>query len=200
MPTRLTRMMFPFPQGRWLALAASVCAVSGCAYLPSVDSVFGAITPYRVEIVQGNVVTSEQLARIQPGASRLQVRDALGTPLITDPFHADRWDYVFTIRRRGTEPQRLGIVLMFEGETLKTIEAPPLPSENEFVASISKVKPGGNRALVLSEEERKALPPPNPPGPATAEAFRPDREYPPMEDAQIVLELPSPATPAPKTP
>jgi outer membrane protein assembly factor BamE len=51
--------------------------------------------------VQGNVVTSEQVARVKPGMTRAQVRDILGTPLLTDPFHADRWDYLFTIRRQG---------------------------------------------------------------------------------------------------
>ena len=58
--------------------------------------------PYRIDVAQGNVVTKEQLARVSPGMSRLQVRDILGSPLLTDPFHADRWDYVFTIKRPGT--------------------------------------------------------------------------------------------------
>jgi outer membrane protein assembly factor BamE len=68
------------------------------------------VTPYRIEIVQGNVVTRSRPARVKPGMTRAQVRDMLGSPLLTDPFHADRWDYVFTIRRQGTEPQRRSIV------------------------------------------------------------------------------------------
>ncbi|NJN40391.1 MAG: outer membrane protein assembly factor BamE, partial [Gammaproteobacteria bacterium] len=71
--------------------------------LDRTDTVVGALTPYRIDIVQGNVITREQAALIRPGLSRLQVRDVLGTPLIADPFHAQRWDYIFTLRRAGTD-------------------------------------------------------------------------------------------------
>ena len=61
----------------------------------------------------------------------------LGSPLLTDLFHADRWDYVFTIRRQGAEPQSRAIVALFEGDRLKSIETGgDLPTEREFVASI----------------------------------------------------------------
>ena len=76
-------------------------ALAGCQSLQTSDSFLGIITPYKVEVVQGNVVTSEQVALVKPGQTRAQVRDFLGSPLLTDPFHADRWDYVFTIRRQG---------------------------------------------------------------------------------------------------
>ena len=78
----------------------------------------GVITPYRIDIVQGNVVTKEQLALVKPGMTREQVRDMLGSPLLTDVFHADRWDYIFTIRRPGAQPQRRSIVAQFKGDRL----------------------------------------------------------------------------------
>ena len=53
------------------------------------------ITPYRMEIQQGNFVTQEMVAQLKPGMTKEQVRFALGTPLLTDIFHADRWDYVY---------------------------------------------------------------------------------------------------------
>lgn len=188
--------MFLYRIGGAAATAVAAAATGGCAYLPSADGVFGAVTPYRVEIVQGNVVTREQLARIKPGSSKLQVRDALGTPMLIDPFHIDRWDYVFTIRRRGTDPQRISVVLQFKGDVLDAIDAPELPTENEFVASISRTDPPKVlRALAISDDQRRALPPPLPPTPATAEAFRPEREYPPLDAAQVVIDLQ--ATPAP---
>ncbi|UUX95895.1 outer membrane protein assembly factor BamE [Aquabacterium sp. J223] len=172
-------------QASAVALAGLLLALAGCSSAPT-DRVLGLLTPYRVDIVQGNVVTQEQIAAVRPGMSRLQVRDVLGSPLLTDPFHADRWDYVFTIRRPGAEPQRRHIVLQFDGETLKTVEAPPLPTEREFVTSITpqrflnpKVPP-----LELTEERRQALPKP----PAAAGAAPspeapqgPAREYPPLE-------------------
>ena len=60
---------------------------------------------YKIDIVQGNFVSREQAAALKPGMSRAQVRDILGTPLLTSVFHADRWDYVFTFKRQGVEPQ-----------------------------------------------------------------------------------------------
>ena len=51
--------------------------------------------------MQGNFVSKEQVEALRPGMSRQQVRDILGTPLVTSVFHADRWDYVFTIKRQG---------------------------------------------------------------------------------------------------
>src|SRR5678815_1208073 len=87
-----------------LALASAALLLAGCSSLQSSQGFLSRITPYRLEIVQGNVVTQEQAAQIKPGMNRAQVRDILGSPLLTDPFHADRWDYVFSIRRRGTEP------------------------------------------------------------------------------------------------
>ncbi|HEY0858531.1 MAG TPA: outer membrane protein assembly factor BamE, partial [Albitalea sp.] len=143
------------------ALAASL-ALAGCQSLQSSDNFLGVITPYKVEVVQGNVVTQEQAAAIKPGMSRAQVRDILGSPLLTDPFHKDRWDYVFTIRRQGAEPQHRKIVVLFDGETLKSIDTGgDLPAEREFVASIDTFKTSRNAPpLELTEEQVKALPVP----------------------------------------
>lgn len=165
-------------------LALLPALLAGCGSLQSTDdNLFGLITPYRIEIVQGNVVTREQLAQVKTGMTRAQVRDILGSPLLTDLFHADRWDYVFTIRRPGTEPQRRGIVVRFEGDRLAAIEAPDLPSEREFVASISRTSASGNApVLQLSEEARKALPKPaTPPAEAAAAPLGAARAYPPLE-------------------
>src|SRR5512139_2141087 len=111
---------------RFRARAGAACAalavLGGCTSLQSEGNLLGVITPYRIDIVQGNVVTKEQLALVRPGMSRVQVRDVLGSPLVADVFHADRWDYVFTIRRPGTEPQRRSIVAYFEGDRLLRVE------------------------------------------------------------------------------
>ncbi|MFY9510634.1 MAG: outer membrane protein assembly factor BamE, partial [Rubrivivax sp.] len=138
-------------------LLGPLLLLGGCASsLQSTDDFLGVITPYRIDIVQGNVVTKEQLALLKPGMSRNQVRDLLGTPLVTDPFHADRWDYIFTIRRPGTELQRRSVVVRFEGEGMKTVEAPELPSEHEFVAAIGRPAAVKVPPLELSDEQRKA--------------------------------------------
>lgn len=164
---------------------ASLLAVGGCASLQSSDSFLGVITPYRIEIVQGNVVTKEQADAVKVGMSRAQVRDILGSPLLTDPFHADRWDYLFTIKRPGAQPQRRSLVARFEGDRLAALEAPDdLPSEQAFVASISTAKLSGTPpTLELTEEQKRALPPPKRPEAAASQPAPagPTRAYPPLE-------------------
>ncbi len=162
-------------------LAATVTVLSGCESLQRTDSFLGFITPYRIDIVQGNAITREQAALVKPGLSRLQVREILGTPLVTDPFHAGRWDYIFTLRRPGAEPQRRSVVVLFEGDVVKSIDAPELPSERDFVASISRLKDPRAPKLELSDDERKALPPPVRREAPVAEPMGPVREYPPLE-------------------
>jgi outer membrane protein assembly factor BamE len=167
-----------------LRLAAIVVAAAGagCTSLQSSDNVLGFITPYRIEVVQGNVLTREQVALVKPGMSRTQVREALGSPLLADIFHADRWDYVFTIKRQGAEPQRRHVVAIFEGDTLKSLDAADLPREVDFVESISTFKPKRIPALTLSEEQRRALPVPSSPTPSEqTEPQGPARQYPPLE-------------------
>ncbi|MDE2613834.1 MAG: outer membrane protein assembly factor BamE [Burkholderiales bacterium] len=156
-------------------------ALTGCESLQRTDSFMGFITPYRIDIVQGNVVTKEQMALIKPGSTRLQVRDALGTPLLADPFHANRWDYIFTLRRPGTELQRRSVVVLFDGDVVKSVEAPDLPTEQEFVASISRYKDIKPPPLELNDEERLALPLPVKRESPADEPVGPVRDYPPLE-------------------
>jgi outer membrane protein assembly factor BamE len=175
----LPRAMAPACLG--LALMVSGC---GIRQIASDGSLLGLVTPYRIDIVQGNAVSREQIAAIKPGMSRAQVRDILGTPLLTDPFRAERWDYLFTIRRPGTEPQRRSIVAVFDGDVLKTIELPqgPLPTEEEFVASIDPVKRKIEpRVLELTEAQRKALPVPQRREAAPEAPVGVTRTYPPLE-------------------
>ena len=157
--------------------------LSACQSLQTKDNVLGLITPYRIEVVQGNVVTQEQVALIKPGMTRSQVRDILGSPLLNDIFHADRWDYVFTINRQGTDPQRRSVVVKFDGDTLESIQAPELPQERSFVASIDTFKSTRKpRALELSEERINALPAPKAIAGGAPETVRtPARDYPPLE-------------------
>ena len=171
---------------RALALIG-LAGLGGCQYLPKVDwsadRVFGVITPYKIEVVQGNVITSEQAAAIKPGMNRTQVRDVLGSPLVADVFHADRWDYVFTIRRPGTDVQARRIVVLFDGDVFKSMDTGgELPSEREFVASIDTFKTSRNAPpLELTPEQLKALPAPAKPATVTIEPIGPTRAYPPLE-------------------
>ncbi len=183
-PTRRLR-----PASRLGAIAAPLLlGLAGCSSLPSLptwqgESFLGLITPYRMDIVQGNVVTKEQAALVKPGMTRAQVRDILGSPMLTDLFHADRWDYIFTIKRQGTEPQRRDVVAHFKGDLLERLDAPDLPSEQEFVAQISRAPKSGRAApvLELSAEQKQALPKPAPQPPEPTVPMGAVRTYPPLE-------------------
>jgi outer membrane protein assembly factor BamE len=170
-----------FRSAFFVAGVVSLGALTGCESLQRTDSLFGVITPYRIDIVQGNAITKEQAALVKPGLSRLQVRDILGTPLLTDPFHADRWDYLFTLRRPGTDAQRRSVVVYFENDVVKSLEAGELPSEREFVASISRFKDIRAPKLELTDDERKALPPPVQKAVPAPEPVGAVRDYPPLE-------------------
>ena len=169
-----------------LLLLAAAAALAGCSSLqPTTDKWLGFITPYRIDIMQGNVVTQELAAQVKPGMSREQVRDVLGSPLLTSAFHADRWDYVFTLRRPGVEPQRRSIVATFKDNKLEKLDAPDLPSEREFVTSVRPKRSAGTEpVLALTDEQKKALPPPlKTETPATVTPQGAVRPYPPLEPA-----------------
>jgi outer membrane protein assembly factor BamE len=118
------------------------------------------VTPYKIDIVQGNFVSREQAAALKEGMNRVQVRDILGTSLLTSVFHANRWDYVFTFKRQGIEPQSRRVSVFFKNDVVTRIEADALPSEAEFVASLdSGRKIGVVPALEMSAESLKAAAP-----------------------------------------
>ena len=168
-----------------LAAGALAVLLAGCAGRGApADTLFGLVTPYRIDIVQGNAVTKEAVSALRLGMTRMQVADILGSPMLADPFHRDRWDYIFTIRRPGTPAQRLSVVLRFDGDRLKSVDAPPdLPTENQFVASIvpPSRRSGEPKPLELTEAQRKALPAPPAAQAAPANPAPPARSYPPLE-------------------
>ena len=96
---------------------------------------------YKPEVVQGNFVSREQAQALRAGMPRQAVRDVLGTPLVTSVFHADRWDYAFTIRRQGTEPQQRRFSVFFKNDLLDRVEGDSLPTEAEFAAKLDNRRP-----------------------------------------------------------
>jgi outer membrane protein assembly factor BamE len=85
------------------------------------------LAPYRAEVQQGNVVTQEMIAKLQPGMTRSQVRFALGTPLVVDPFRQDRWDYVYLLMKQGEVKERRRVVVVFKGDKLVGLEGDVAP-------------------------------------------------------------------------
>mgnify|MGYP001594140607 FL=1 len=106
------------------ATAALLLASCGSVGLPVPD-----LKPYRMEIQQGNFVSQEMVSQLKLGMSKDQVRFVLGTPLITDSFHAERWDYVFRRQRANSrELEQRKIAVFFEDGKLKRIEGDVTPA------------------------------------------------------------------------
>ena len=82
---------------------------------------------YKIDIQQGNEITSEMLMSLKPEMTKAQVRFVLGTPLIQDTFHEQRWDYVYEMRIRDIVTERRHVILMFEDDKLKTITGEVIP-------------------------------------------------------------------------
>ena len=174
----------PLRQSRLVLAAAAVALVAGCG---TFDNPTGrlrtALTPYKVEVVQGNFISREQVQALQKGMAAEQVRNILGTPLVTSLFHGERWDYVFTLRRQGVEPQQRRLTVFFANGVLDRFEGDTMPSESEFVATLDKRKTGKIPRLEATEEELRRFNPGKAaaPAPATAPAAAAATNYPPLE-------------------
>lgn len=95
-----------------------VLLLAGCNYVPSIPG----LSAHKVDIQQGNYVTQDMVDKLKPGMSRSQVRFALGTPLVTDLFHPDRWDYVYVNQRKGRVVAQRRIIVLFQDDQLLRVE------------------------------------------------------------------------------
>ena len=193
--------MPPRQRHRALAVVASLAVLAGCSTVDGASrGIVSVITPYKIEVVQGNFVSREQVDALQKGMSRDQVRNVLGTPLVTSIFHGDRWDYVFTLRRQGVESQRRHLAVFFKDDVMDHVEGDTMPSESEFVTTIdTKRKLGKVPRMEATEEELRAFQAKNQnagasasasasasaiaPSAAAPGAATPPTNYPPLESA-----------------
>jgi outer membrane protein assembly factor BamE len=131
-----------------LIAASTVALVAGCSTYDSLTQrVAQSITPYRITIVQGNFVSKEAASTMRAGMTRDEVKAALGTPLLTDMFHDDRWDYVFYFKRGSTAiVQQRDFIVNFDGDRVVSWSGgEDLPSNLELLADIDGDK-GGKKA------------------------------------------------------
>lgn len=124
-----------------ISLLATLVLAAGCARTPI--AVPEIVKPYRITIQQGNYVTREMVQQLKPGMTREQVRYILGTPLLTDIFHADRWDYVFYLDAPGGKREQRNFSVMFEDGKLTRVLGDLLPSEpvQEAPKPVAKPEP-----------------------------------------------------------
>ena len=101
-----------------LSLVTSLVFLSSCGFVPRIPGV----KPYRIDIQQGNFISQDMIAQLKPGMSKEQVRLALGTPLLTDIFHADRWDYIYWRERPGEKREHRKLTVHFEDGKLMRLD------------------------------------------------------------------------------
>ncbi len=170
---------------RMLCVLGLTCLLSACSLprfnLPSAASSI----LYIPEVVQGNFVSREQKEFLKPGMSRQQVKEVLGTPLVSSIFHEQRWDYVFTIRRQGVPPQSFSLNVWFKGDVLNRMTGDELPSETEFVTQLVAKKDAPKVPKLQAKEEdlRKYPPPVRKAEPTSNPALPLPSSYPPLEPA-----------------
>ncbi|GAB1385468.1 hypothetical protein MASR1M59_06160 [Melaminivora sp.] len=177
-------MLFAARFARCGALVILGAALAGCA--DTAHRVTDAITPYKIDVVQGNFISSEQVAALKPGMGRQQVRDILGTPLMASLFHTDRWEYVFTLKRPGVAVQSRRLTVFFKDNVLDRTEGDTMPSEAEFVASLSSkvAKPQVPQLQATEAQlERFVSKPEAAPESASPAPAAPATHYPPLEAA-----------------
>lgn len=119
-------------------------------------------SPYRPMIQQGNFISQEMLVQLKEGMTRDQVRFVLGTPLLTDIFHANRWDYPFRLARGDGEVTSSRVVVYFEDGKVARFEGGNLPTEKEYIARIAGAAPvlSQSEAAAVAEIETVKTPPP----------------------------------------
>lgn len=133
-----------------LVLLLSGCAASTIeSYVPTV---------YKVDIQQGNVITQDMVARLKPGMTKAQVRYVLGSPPITDMFHANRWDYVYTYKKRGKLTEERKLALFFDNEQLARVSGDVAPVTAEDKAQDEALPQRVATEIVIDKFDPKAPP------------------------------------------
>jgi outer membrane protein assembly factor BamE len=102
----------------FLGACVALLCHTGCSYLPNP----GNLVVYKIDVHQGNIVTQDMLAQLQTGMEKEKVKIIMGTPLIMDTFHPDRWDYVYSEKERWSDRSQRRISLFFKDDRLTTIQ------------------------------------------------------------------------------
>jgi outer membrane protein assembly factor BamE len=179
--------------------------IAGCKQNPQLPAI---ISPYKIDIQQGNVVTQEMVGKLKAGMTRSQVRFVLGSPLVVDMFHADRWDYIYLMQRQGKPDERRRLTVIFDGDKLQTLEgdvettdqvqapAPPAPKQ-PVTATPPATKPAAAKTPVppaapAAEQKKPAEKPPLAATP-TANPDKPDAAKPATAESEAASTLPADA-------
>jgi len=148
------RKIFSFPMIGWLA----ALAVVGCAREEKPDDYQTSVLEdlpfvYKMTVQQGNIITEQMVDKLELGMNKRQVAFLLGTPLLTDFFHTNRWDYVYTIKRGHQSMEQRSLTLYFKDDALVRIAGDMHPDPNRKAAQ----EPSEILVTVPDYKERKGL-------------------------------------------
>ena len=123
-------------------LILTLLLIAGCKQMPqmSAPSLPG-LTPYKIDIQQGNLITQEMLDKLQPGMTRNQVRFVLGTPLLVDPFRTDRWDYFYSMKKRGELLEQRQLKVFFQDDKMVRYEGDIVTDTKPGAEAVASAKP-----------------------------------------------------------
>jgi outer membrane protein assembly factor BamE len=110
---------------------ASLALLGGCGNFGSMD--FPGV--YKISIPQGNIITQDMVDQLRPGMTKRQVIFVMGTPLVRDPYHQDRWDYVYNFQPGGGERGQERLSVVFEDDQLVSISGDFEPTPAETAAA-----------------------------------------------------------------
>jgi outer membrane protein assembly factor BamE len=186
--------MFKVIKMRIFLLVLSLLVTACSSSLPS-------IKPYKMPIQQGNLVTSKMMMQLKPGMTKTQVRFVMGTPLISDSFHKDQWDYFYQMEKDGAIIEKRRVTLMFEKDLLAKVKGDVIPAtqnkheERQEIAPqinnevnqkpVQKEKGMLDRLKFWEDEEEKPAP-----------KIAPPKKEVPVEERKLVTpkkEIPEPA-------
>jgi outer membrane protein assembly factor BamE len=123
--TQTARIMSQKQLARLTLLTALFLGISACGSVTSLD--FPGV--YKIGIPQGNIITQEMVDQLRPGMTKRQVIFVMGTPLVRDPFHQDRWDYIYSFQPGGGERGQERLTVFFENELLVRFTGDFVPTE-----------------------------------------------------------------------
>ena len=146
---------------RSAALIILFCA--GCKQVP-----LPTLAPHKIDIQQGNVVTQDMVDKLRPGMTQSQVRFILGTPLVVDTFHKDRWDYVYRYEKGGTLVEHRRIIVVFENDKLARVEGDVVAAKPRGAAGTGP-RTDGSAAAADKPASAKPEPPKSDPAPQPAQ-------------------------------
>ena len=140
---------------RLATLLFACLALPGCGYIV-----------YKMDVQQGNYVTQDVVARVKTGMTKAEVRQVLGTPLVADVFHANRWDYYFSSEKNGRRQDRTLLSIFFENDKVSSVQGkgqpaapPPVVATPSAPAAPTTAAPGTQAAPATAEAATPAANP-----------------------------------------